>query len=225
VALLEVLLRTRSAARRVGGAPSTRPARRPRQGIRCRNAPSSSPRTRVVLEVARGRDDHVGRDVGAAEVVAQRRAVNDSTVSGVPRIGRPERVPSQKCCVKSSWTRSSGVSSTILISSRITFFSRSMSSARTPGAARCRPAVDGERQVLVEHLDVVAGVLLRREGVELPADRVDRLRDVLGRPVAVPLKSMCSTKCAMPLRSSARGASRASATRRRSPSGRAASPR
>ena len=41
--------------------------------------------------------------------------------------------------------------------------------------------VDRERQVLVEHLDVVAGVFLRGEGVELAADRVDRLRDVLGR--------------------------------------------
>ena len=40
--------------------------------------------------------------------------------------------------------------------------------------------LDGERQVLVEHFDVVAGVLLRRERVELSADRVDRLRDVLG---------------------------------------------
>ena len=41
--------------------------------------------------------------------------------------------------------------------------------------------VDGQRQVLVEHLDVVAGVFLGGERVELPADRVDRLRDVLGR--------------------------------------------
>ena len=40
--------------------------------------------------------------------------------------------------------------------------------------------LDGERQVLVEHFDVVAGVFLRRERVELAADRVDRLRDVLG---------------------------------------------
>ena len=43
-----------------------------------------------------------------------------------------------------------------------------------------RQQIDGERQVLVEHLDVVAGVLLRGERVELSADRVDRLRDVLG---------------------------------------------
>ena len=41
--------------------------------------------------------------------------------------------------------------------------------------------VDGERQVLVEHLDVVARVLLRRERVQLTADRVDRLGDVLCR--------------------------------------------
>ena len=61
--------------------------------------------------------------------------------------------------------------------------------------------VDRQRQVLVEHLDVVAGVFLGRERVELAADRVDRLRDVFGRSRAVPLKSMCSTKCAMPPRS------------------------
>ena len=41
--------------------------------------------------------------------------------------------------------------------------------------------VDRERQVLVEHLDVVARVFLGGERVELAADRVDRLRDVLGR--------------------------------------------
>ena len=56
-----------------------------------------------------------------------------------------------------------------------------------------------QRQVLVEHLDVVAGVFLRGERVELAADRVDRLGDVLGASAwPVPLKSMCSTKCAMP---------------------------
>ena len=61
--------------------------------------------------------------------------------------------------------------------------------------------VDRERQVLVEHLDVVAGVFLRGERVELAADRIDRLGDVFGGPRRVPLNSMCSTKCAMPPRS------------------------
>ena len=46
--------------------------------------------------------------------------------------------------------------------------------------------IDRERQVLVEHLDVVAGVLLRGERVELPADRIDRLRDVFGA---------CASRC------------------------------
>jgi hypothetical protein len=45
-----------------------------------------------------------------------------------------------------------------------------------------RQEIDGERQVLVEHLDVVRGVFLGRERVELTADRVNRLGDVLGRP-------------------------------------------
>ena len=40
--------------------------------------------------------------------------------------------------------------------------------------------VDGQRQMLVEHLDVVAGVFLRGERVELAADRIDLLRDVFG---------------------------------------------
>ena len=35
--------------------------------------------------------------------------------------------------------------------------------------------------MLVEHLDVVAGVFLGGEGVELAADRIDRLSDILGR--------------------------------------------
>ena len=42
--------------------------------------------------------------------------------------------------------------------------------------------VDGERQVLVEHLDVVARVFLGGERVHLAADGVDRLGDVLGAP-------------------------------------------
>ena len=42
--------------------------------------------------------------------------------------------------------------------------------------------IDGERQMLIEDLDVVTGVLLGREGVQLAANRVNRLRDDLGRP-------------------------------------------
>ena len=44
--------------------------------------------------------------------------------------------------------------------------------------------VDGQRQVLVEHLDVVARVFLGRERVELAADGIDRLSNVLGGAAA-----------------------------------------
>ena len=48
--------------------------------------------------------------------------------------------------------------------------------------------VDGEREMLVEDLDVVARVFLRGERVELAADRIDRLRDVFRRPAGRPLE-------------------------------------
>ena len=43
-----------------------------------------------------------------------------------------------------------------------------------------RQDVDGQWKMFVEHFDVVARVLLRRKRVELPANRIDGLRDVLG---------------------------------------------
>ena len=42
--------------------------------------------------------------------------------------------------------------------------------------------IERHRQVLVENLDVVAGVLLGGKGIHLTADGVDFLRDVLRRP-------------------------------------------
>ena len=45
-----------------------------------------------------------------------------------------------------------------------------------------REDVHGERQMLVEDLDVVAGVFFRGERVELAANRIDRLGDIFRRP-------------------------------------------
>ena len=42
--------------------------------------------------------------------------------------------------------------------------------------------VDRERQMLVENLEVIAGVFLRRERIDLAADRIDLLRDFFGAP-------------------------------------------
>jgi hypothetical protein len=58
--------------------------------------------------------------------------------------------------------------------------------------------VERERQVLVEHLDVVTRVFLRGKRVELTANRVDRLSNVFGAAARRALEHMCSTKCAMP---------------------------
>ncbi len=58
--------------------------------------------------------------------------------------------------------------------------------------------VDGQLQVAVEHVRVVAGVLLGGERVQLTADRVHRLRDVHAVRVGVDLNSRCSRKCAAP---------------------------
>ena len=55
--------------------------------------------------------------------------------------------------------------------------------------------VDRHRQVAVEHARVVARVLLRGERVEVAADGVERLRDVLRAAASsVPLNSRCSRK-------------------------------
>jgi hypothetical protein len=42
--------------------------------------------------------------------------------------------------------------------------------------------IDGERQVLVEDFDVVAGVFLGGKGVELPADGIDSLSNIFRGP-------------------------------------------
>ena len=91
----------------------------------------------------------------------------------------------QACAAKRLCTTSSGSSSCIAISSRITSRSASTSSAREQRAGdHVAEHVDGQRQVLVEDPGVEAGVLLGGEGVELTADRVERDRDVQRRALA-----------------------------------------
>jgi len=59
--------------------------------------------------------------------------------------------------------------------------------------------VEGDRQVLVQHFRVEAGHFLRREGVEHPArESIDcAISSAVRR--SVPLNTMCSMKCAIPL--------------------------
>ena len=149
-----------------------------------RTPASTSALHTVVLEIADRDDDEVARRRRPREIPAQRRLIERRhAVRACRESGGRAAWPLQYDSANISCTRSSGVSSTILISSRTTFFSRSMSSGAKDGVRdQIGQDVGRERQVLVEHLDVVARVFLRRERVELTADRVHLLRDVLGRP-------------------------------------------
>ena len=138
VALLELLvadqdLAARPAARLVG-APAVRAAALP-------NARSTSSRTCSCSRLPTADDDRFGARVGrrrnSCAQHVRRRALRPSP--GVPRIGRPSGWSSQKPCVKSSCTRSSGVSSTILISSSIDLLlALDVVGAEGRIAARCR---------------------------------------------------------------------------------------
>src|SRR4029450_2963105 len=88
-------------------------------------------------------------------------------------MGRPSGWLGQKASVRSSMTRSSGVSSTMLISSKMTFFSLVISSGSNRGVGEGCGAP----------LQVEGGVLLACEGVHVAADGVDLGRDDLRRAV------------------------------------------
>ena len=134
-----------------------------------------------VVDVAGGRDDHVRR-VGSA---AGRSARIWSRVSALIESTVPSDRAGRAACRRAlaaanrSCTTSPGSSSCIAISSRITPRSASTSSpVISRGGDHVAEDVDRERQVVVEHPRVVAGVLLGGEGVDLAADRVERRRDV-----------------------------------------------
>jgi hypothetical protein len=72
------------------------------------------------------------------------------------------------------------LSSSILISSRMTPCSRARSSGERWGGGRGRSGRRARRDVLVEDLDVEADGLFAGEGVEVAADGVDLAGDLLG---------------------------------------------
>ena len=142
------------------------PGVRRRRGRRCR--PPRPPCSRAGSGC--GRTGRSGR--GSA-----RRSTRRCRRSGGPAARRPRPGSANRLC-----TTSSGSSSCIAISSRITSRSASTSSvADQRGGDHVAEHVDRQRQVVVEHPRVEAGVLLGGEGVELAADRVERDRDVHAR--------------------------------------------
>ena len=135
---------------------------------------------RSVLDVASRRDHHVGRDIGAAEVVPERFVGKRLHGFARPENRAPERVTLPEVLGEELVDQ---VVRRVL--DHLDLFEDHLLLALDLVRRKCRTKhdvreqVDREREVLVEHLDVVAGVFLRGERVELAADGVDCLRDVL----------------------------------------------
>ena len=121
------------------------------------------------------------------------------TLLAVPRIGRPTGWSGKAASCTRSNTMSSGESSAAAISCRITSRSRdelgAVEARRDDDVAQ---DVERERQVLAQHARVIGGGVDAGGGVELAAHRLDLLGDVLALRRAVPLKAICSRKCATP---------------------------
>ena len=155
--------RTERLARRPCGRQASRAARR---AGRCRRPPPPGARAR----------SGGGRSRGPT------RASRRGSGPCVPRIGRPSGCPGHSASVNTSCTTSSGESSCMSISDRITSASASRSAAAIVRVLEhVGEVVDRHLEVTVEHARVVARVLLGGERVHVAADRVERLRDVEGR--------------------------------------------
>ncbi len=128
--------------------------------------------------------------------------LNLRTVSGVPKIGRPSGCLGQKPLVKISCSRYSGLSRSILISSKTTWrsfftssesnFGRNTKSAITSNAiGRCSSKTLALKQIC--SLDVNASSIPPTESISRAIASAERR--------SVPLKTMCSMKCASPFSS------------------------
>jgi hypothetical protein len=143
----------------------------------------------VVLDVAGRRDDQVRRAVGAREIRPQPLAGErlDGFLRAEDRAA--ERMVGPEVLGEQLMDQIVG-----RILDHLDLFEDDLLFPIDVFLAEARPHddvredLDGERQMLVEHLDVVARVFLRRERVHLPADRIDRLRDVLGGARVGPLE-------------------------------------
>ena len=138
---------------------------------------------RLGLDVAGGRDDQVPGRVDPGEVVPQRDAVDRADGGGHAQNRTSQRVTGPEALGEDLVPEIVG-----RVLHHLDLFQHDLLLARDLVGVERRPQqhvgqhVDGAGQVLVEHLDVVARALLGREGIELAADGVDLLRDVLGRP-------------------------------------------
>ena len=163
----------------VGGVGATRPgpaAARPSVGWRV----GDTLHDLVVVDVAGHRDHDVRRlvvvGVVRGDLVARDRA---DRCPALPAISRPSGCRANSAPANTSCTRSSGVSSRIRISSRITWRSDSTSSERNAGDHTMSERMSSARsRKPVGDAHVVRGDLLPGERVHVAAARLDRFRDL-----------------------------------------------
>ena len=136
-----------------------------------------------VVEVADGGNNQVWGGVGVREIVAQ-----DVGVQRLDRVRTPENRPAQRVIFPEALREELVHEVVRRVLDHLDLFEDHLLLALDVARAErriqhdVRQDVHRQRQVLVQHLDVVAGVFLGRERIELPANGVDRLRDVLGGP-------------------------------------------
>ncbi len=134
-----------------------------------------------MVEVAGRGEDDIAAVKTVAVVVEELSLIEAAYGCLVPRMGQPSGWSFQKPWVKSSWTSTSGLSSSILISSRITPRSRSISVAAKSGIEhQVGENIEGDGDVVGQRLDVEADGLFAGESVKVAADGVHFAGDVLG---------------------------------------------
>jgi hypothetical protein len=135
----------------------------------------------VVIDVADRHHDEVAGDVGVVEV-----AFENVVVEGGDALGRAEDRAPERVAVPVRLREDLVHEIVRRVLDHLDLFEDDLLLAgdvlRRKDRVRHQIGehVHGERQVLVEHLDVIPRIFLRGERVELAADRVHLLRDVLG---------------------------------------------
>ena len=136
----------------------------------------------IVFEIADGGHDQVRRGVRVAKIIAE-----EVDVERFDRFTRAENRPPQRVVFPEA-LREELVDEVVgRVLDHLDLFDDDFLLALDVLGAERRVAddigedVDRERQMLVEDFDVVARVLLGGERVELPADGVNRLGNILGR--------------------------------------------
>jgi hypothetical protein len=152
--------------------------------LRSRRQPLESAHDEVhdllVRDVADRRDDQVGRRVGVAEIVPQPRAREP-----LHRLLRAENRTSERVVLPEVLGEHLVNQVVGRVLDHLDLFEDDLLLALDIVLAERRTHDDvgedvyGQRQVLVEHFDVIAGVFLGGEGIHLAADGVDGLGDVL----------------------------------------------